>query len=206
MPYSSLLHTEPLSLWQSSADLYLHRRCSHTVLSQFLWGPCVLMCTRFVWALLASLVGMAFDSKHKFAPPTILLGLLLCPWAWDISSQPLQSLPSYWGFSDLGYGVSPHGHSRLRSHYSLLQSHEGFPVNHQLLEFAQAHVHWVRDAIQPSQPLMPSSPALNLSQHQGLSQWENFNCKYSHAILCLGRGIKAPVLSIILVYCPQLIH
>ena len=27
---------------------------------------------------------MGFDSKRDFAPPTILLGLLLCPWMWDI--------------------------------------------------------------------------------------------------------------------------
>ena len=46
----------------------------------------------------------------------------------------------------------------------------GFPVHHQLPELAQTHVHWVTDAIQPSYPLSPSS-ALNLSQHQGLSQW-----------------------------------
>ena len=45
----------------------------------------------------------------------------------------------------------------------------GFPVLHHLLEFAQTHVHWVDDAIQPSHPLLP--PALNLSQHQGLFQW-----------------------------------
>ena len=37
---------------------------------------------------------------------------------------------------------------------------------------AQTHVHWVSDAIQPSHTLSsPSPPALNLSQHQGLSQW-----------------------------------
>ena len=29
----------------------------------------------------------------------------------------------------------------------------GLPVHHQLLEFAQTHVHWVGDAIQPSHPL-----------------------------------------------------
>ena len=46
-----------------------------------------------------------------------------------------------------------------------------FPVLHYLLEFAQTHVHWVRDAIQPSHPLSLPSPALNLSQHQGLFQW-----------------------------------
>ena len=46
----------------------------------------------------------------------------------------------------------------------------GFPVLHCLLEFAQTHVHWVHDAIQPSHPLSPSSfPArLNLSQHWSL--------------------------------------
>ena len=48
----------------------------------------------------------------------------------------------------------------------------GFPVLHYLLEFAQTHVHWVSDDIQPSHPLLPTSPpALNLSQHQGLFQW-----------------------------------
>jgi len=45
----------------------------------------------------------------------------------------------------------------------------GFPVFNYLLEFAQTHVHLVRDIIQPSHPLLPSSPsALNLSQHQDL--------------------------------------
>ena len=48
----------------------------------------------------------------------------------------------------------------------------GFSVHHQLPELAQTHVHWGDDAIQPSYPLSsPSPPALNLSQHQGLSQW-----------------------------------
>ena len=48
----------------------------------------------------------------------------------------------------------------------------GLAVHHQLLELAQTHVHWVGDAIQPSQPLSsPSPPAFNLSQHQGLFQW-----------------------------------
>ena len=46
------------------------------------------------------------------------------------------------------------------------------PVPHHLPEFAQVHVHWVSDAIQPSHPLPPSSLfAFNLSQHQGLFQW-----------------------------------
>ena len=62
MPYPGLLHPEPLPLWQT-ADLSLHRRHSHTVLAQSLWGLWVLVHTRFVWALWASLAGMEFDSK-----------------------------------------------------------------------------------------------------------------------------------------------
>ena len=45
----------------------------------------------------------------------------------------------------------------------------GFPVHHQLPEFAQTHVHQVGDAIQTSYPLLsPSQPAFSLSQHQDL--------------------------------------
>ena len=48
---------------------------------------------------------------------------------------------------------------------------QSFPVLHYLPEFAQTHVHWVGDAIQPSHPLFPASPPIfNLSQHQGLFQ------------------------------------
>ena len=47
----------------------------------------------------------------------------------------------------------------------------GLPVPHHLSKFAQVHVHFIDDTIQPSHPLMPSSSALNLSQHQGLFQW-----------------------------------
>ena len=34
----------------------------------------------------------------------------------------------------------------------------GFPILQYLLKFAQTHVRWVSDAIQPSQPLSPPSP------------------------------------------------
>ena len=40
-----------------------------------------------------------------------------------------------------------------------------------LLEFAQVHIHWTGEAIQPSQPLSSSSFAFSLSQDQGLFQW-----------------------------------
>ena len=38
---------------------------------------------------------------------------------------------------------------------------------HHLPKFAQVHSHCIGDAIQPSHPLMPSSPSLSLSWHQG---------------------------------------
>ena len=48
----------------------------------------------------------------------------------------------------------------------------GFPVHHQLLGACSTDVYRVSDTMQPSHPLSsPSLPALNLSQHQGLSQW-----------------------------------
>ena len=58
---------------------------------------------------------------------------------------------------------------------SSLQHHglqcTSFPALHRLPEPTQTHVHWVDDVIQPSRPvLLPSPPALNLSQHQGLFQ------------------------------------
>ena len=47
----------------------------------------------------------------------------------------------------------------------------GLPVNHQIPEFTQTHVHRVSDAIQPSHPQSSCSPpAPNPSQHQSLFQ------------------------------------
>ena len=64
---------------------YLCRRHSNTVLAQSLWGLWILVNTRFVWALWASLEGKEFDSKCDFASLCpLLLGLLLFPWMWGI--------------------------------------------------------------------------------------------------------------------------
>ena len=49
------------------------------------------------------------------------------------------------------------------------RSTPGLSVHHQLPEFTQTHVHWVRDAIQPSHPLSsPFPPVPNPSQYQSL--------------------------------------
>ena len=51
------------------------------------------------------------------------------------------------------------------------RSTPGLPVHHHLLEFTQAHVHQVRDAIQPSHPLSSlCATAPTPSQHQSLFQ------------------------------------
>ena len=88
------------------------------------------------------------------------MGLIKHPFNWTLCSRlklefVVQSLSRVWLFVGLMDCSTP-----------------GFPVLHCLLEFVQIHVLWVGDAIQPSHSLLsPSPPALNLSQHQRLSQW-----------------------------------
>ena len=69
-------------------------------------------------------------------------------------------------------------------------STSGLLVLHHLLEFAQVHVYWISDAIQACYPLLPSSPAFNLSQHQGLFQrvsssirWQSIGASASASVL-----------------------
>ena len=65
----------------------------------------------------------------------------------------------------------------------------GFPVLYHLPEFAQTHVHWVSDAIQPSHPLsFPSPPAFNLSQRHGKQmgkKWKQWQISLSWALKSL---------------------
>ena len=62
-----------------------------------------------------------------------------------------------------------------------------------VLEFAQIHIHWVGDAIQPPHPLLPpSSFAFNPSQH-----WEFFPVNWPSASgsQSIGASVSATVLS-----------
>ena len=64
------------------------------------------------------------------------------------------------------------------------RSMPGLPVQHQLLEFTQTHVHWVGNAIQPFHPLSSSSsPALNLSQSSPMSI-NPLRIIFSPSVLC----------------------
>jgi len=47
----------------------------------------------------------------------------------------------------------------------------GFPVLHHLPDFAQTHVHWVSDAIQPSHHLSHPSPAINQASRSFPKSW-----------------------------------
>ena len=49
--HSQVCCTQSPSLRQTTAERYLHRRLSNTVLSRSLWGPCVLVSTGFFSAL-----------------------------------------------------------------------------------------------------------------------------------------------------------
>ena len=56
--------------------------------------------------------------------------------------------------------------SSLCDHVSC--STPAFPRRYCLLKSSPTHVHWAADTIQPSHPLLPSSPfSFHLSQHQG---------------------------------------
>ena len=78
-----------------------------------------------------------------------------------------QTAPPKWAFSQLGCSVI------VWLCYPMAYSTLGFPAHHQLLEFAQTHVHRVGNAIQASHPLSssPSPPAFSFSQHQSLFHW-----------------------------------
>ena len=58
---------------------------------------------------------------------------------------------------------------------SLDCSSPGFPVHHQLLELTQTHVHQVGDAIQPSHPLLPTTPLALFSSESALHiRWPKY--------------------------------
>ena len=138
-----------LSPWQATADLCLRR--GHSDTQRHVWSVSRVSAPfhgswcapGFICALWVSLAGMRFDSKGSFAPPPLLLGLLLCPWMWgivflvsnipwsvvvqqlvsglvfsrkEVGARP-SSLPSCcccWGASVVSDSVWPHGRQPTR--------------------------------------------------------------------------------------------
>ena len=74
-------------------------------------------------------------------------------------------------------------------------SNPGSSVLPYLLEFAQIHIYWVSDAIQPSHTLPPSSPfAFNLPPHHSLFQWIGSSQLFPSG----GQSIRASALATVL--------
>ena len=118
--------------------------------------------------------------QQRESPPTVALEGNINKFINDISKEEVVNICQFWPFSIL---LLP---SRSITSFAAVGSDAncvwlcdindcsmpGFPVLHCLLEFAQTHVHWFGDAIQPSHSLLSSSPpAPYLSQHQGLFWW-----------------------------------
>ena len=125
------------------------------------------------------------DRMPGLWPPPLLGQLYVLDPLWMISSQTCvlgehfvlhSPVSAHWGLAHITKGTSVQFNSVTRSCLTLWDpmnhSTPGLPVHHQLPESTQIHFHWVGDAIQPSYPLSSPSPALNLSQHQGLFQWK----------------------------------
>ena len=86
---SPCLHGRALLAHASAGDKHTKAGVAQSL------GVSASCCTQgFVWVLQASPVSMGFDSKRNFAPPTILLGLLLCPWTWGIFFGGIQHFPA----------------------------------------------------------------------------------------------------------------
>ena len=108
---------------------------------------------------LRALTGVGSEARQPgFESQLCVLEQVTCLWAL-VSSSPK-------------WGILRPERAQIVVQFSSVQplmncSTPGFPVHHQPLKLAQTHVQQVSDATQ----LSSSSPALNLSQHQGLFQW-----------------------------------
>ena len=105
------------------------------------------------------------------------------PWIWPLHVLLLSTIFLYLshsgGFSSVQFSPSVVSNS-LRP---MNRSMPALPVHQQLPESTQTRVHFVDDAIQPSHPLLSSSPpALNLSQHQGSFQMSQLSASGGQSI------------------------
>ena len=143
----------------------------------------------YVWA--SVYVFLRGHRPSTFADDNPIKHLLAAPWpppAPDCTAErettfgaalPVSPVTLPWASTRFVLLSSVQSFSHVWLCYPLDSSPPSLPVHHQLSEFTQTHVHWVGDAIQPSQPLSyPSPPAFNPSQHQGLFQWVS----YSHQV------------------------
>ena len=125
------------------------------------------------WSLLKLIsIESVMRSNHLILCCPLLLLPSIFPSIGVFSKEPAFHIrwSKYWSFS-FSIQFSSVAQSCPTLCDPMNRSTPGPPVHHQLSELAQTHVQGVSDAIQPSQPLLsPSSPAFNLSQHQGIFQ------------------------------------
>ena len=84
---------------------------------------------------------------------------------WRGTEEPLDESEK-WKWSCISDQIRSVAQSCLTLCDPMNRSTPGLPVHHQLLEFTETHVHWVGDAIQPSQRQrsLPASESFPMSQ------------------------------------------
>ena len=91
-----------------------------------------------------------------------LLSLLFSPLPYSYFCSYWKIWTSYWDFFLTVFScynvVIVHSLSHVQVFEIPRLYHPGLPVHHHLPELSQVHLHWISDAIQPSHPLLPSSP------------------------------------------------
>ena len=168
--YSLLLHSSQEHLLSTHARYCLLRYCSSVAKLCLTLQPYGLQHAR----LLCPPLSLMCVLSHSITSDSLWLherqpARLLCPWRFSrqgywsgLPCHPLGDLPNL--------GIEPP--SPASQVDCLLFEPPGKP--HYLPKFAQIHVHGVGDATLPSHPLSPPSFAFNLSQHQGLFQYQLF--------------------------------
>ena len=116
-------------------------------------------------------IPLGFPFYPGWAPGITGFPRSLCNKREEGKAQSLKEWHSYWIWQKL-VQFSSVAQSCLTLCDLMNCSMPGLPVQHQLPEPTQTHVHWVGDTIWPFHPLSsPSLPAFNLFQHQGLFKW-----------------------------------
>ena len=152
----------------------LFQSCGHCWVFQICWH---ILCSIFIASSFR-----IWNSSTGIPSPPLALFVVMLPKTHLTSHSTMSGyrrviIPSWLSGSWRSFlyqfsSVQSLSHVRLGDPMSC--STPGLPVHHHLPEFTQAHVHQVRDAIQPSHPQSsPSPPAPNPSQHQSLFQWVN---------------------------------
>ena len=165
--------------------------------------------------------GVTVLKEPRTAPACVLLPLpFLCLHPWSSAVPPEPALLVLDSFSSVRWAPSvadtmldtqdgkdpnsrPWGLSAVTSvqpcspvwlYDPMDRSTPGIPVYHQLQELSQTHDPSAGDAIQPSHPLLSSSPpAFNLPQHQCIFQWVGFSHQVAKSI---GASASASVLPV----------